>query len=224
MLIPHFGRQVTQVGLVRPCLLPHFQPLLRQTLHSGFRRTIQNSTFSTGAGQRLGRAASTKRAFGVVAVASLGFGFSAFTRSKVFCEAPPLGTPSTQDKEPCGPISTNEYPPPPQSSLSLFELSFGAAAGICSGVFVKKGARAVAWFLGGMFVFLQYLGSKSLVKVDWARMSSRFENLFYTRDALGHPKPPNVLSLWKWLVDFLTADFQPRASFIAGFALGLRVG
>ena len=71
---------------------------------------------------------------------------------------------------------------------------------------------------------LEYLGSVSLVKVDWARMASRFENLFYTTDALGGRKPPTVRSIWKWMVDFLTADFQPRASFVAGFALGLRVG
>jgi len=55
-------------------------------------------------------------------------------------------------------------------------------------------------------------------------MSARFEDLFYSRGACGHSKPPNVLSLWRWLIDFLTADFQPRASFLAGFALGLRVG
>ena len=55
-------------------------------------------------------------------------------------------------------------------------------------------------------------------------MASRFENLFYTTDAFGKKKPPTVRSMWKWIVDFLTADFQPRASFITGFALGLRVG
>ena len=70
----------------------------------------------------------------------------------------------------------------------------------------------------------KYLGSVSLVKVDWARMASRFENLFYTTDVLGNKKAPTVRSIWKWIVCFLTADFQPRASFVVGFALGLRVG
>jgi len=70
----------------------------------------------------------------------------------------------------------------------------------------------------------QYLSSMSLVRVDWGRMGSRFENLFYSKDALGNKRPPTISSLWRWVVDFLTADFQPRASFIAGFALGLRVG
>jgi uncharacterized membrane protein (Fun14 family) len=106
----------------------------------------------------------------------------------------------------------------------MYELTFGTVCGVCAGVFIKKGARMVAFFFGGVFVLLQYLGSASLVKVDWARMASRFENLFYTTDALGNKKPPSIGSLWRWIVDFLTADFQPRASFVAGLALGLRVG
>lgn len=55
-------------------------------------------------------------------------------------------------------------------------------------------------------------------------MATRFENLFYTVDAQGAKRPPNVASLLRWFVNFLTADFQQRASFIAGFALGLRLG
>ena len=60
--------------------------------------------------------------------------------------------------------------------------------------------------------------------MDWGRAASKFENLFYTKDASGIAKPPNVRSLWNGTINFLTADFQPRASFIAGLALGLRVG
>ncbi|KIM55887.1 hypothetical protein SCLCIDRAFT_133801, partial [Scleroderma citrinum Foug A] len=115
-------------------------------------------------------------------------------------------------------------PPPPQSSVNFYELTFGTVCGVCAGVFVKKGVRIVAFFLGGVFVLLQYLGSQSLVKVDWARMASRFENLFYKTDGAERRHPPTIGSLFRWLVDFLTADFQARASFIAGFALGLRVG
>jgi hypothetical protein len=70
----------------------------------------------------------------------------------------------------------------------------------------------------------QYLGSTSVIRVDWGRMSSKFENMFYTTDGKGSKKPPTIYSIWTWLVDFLTADFQPRASFIAGLVLGLRMG
>jgi hypothetical protein len=57
--------------------------------------------------------------------------------------APPLQTPES------------EIPPPPASSVNVYELTFGTVAGICAGVFIKKGAKAVAFFLGGVFVLLQ---------------------------------------------------------------------
>lgn len=55
-------------------------------------------------------------------------------------------------------------------------------------------------------------------------MASRFENLFYRVDDQGVKRAPSVGSLVRWIINFLTADFQQRASFIAGFALGLRIG
>lgn len=124
--------------------------------------------------------------------------------------------------------------------MNVYELSFGTVCGICAGVFIKKGAKAIAFLFGGAFVLLQvslcpvvqavanssqYLGSASVVRVDWAKMGSRFENLFYTKDPLtGSKRAPSVGSLYNWIVDFLTANFQQRASFIAGLALGLRIG
>ncbi|KAF9564435.1 hypothetical protein CPC08DRAFT_760254 [Agrocybe pediades] len=123
------------------------------------------------------------------------------------------------------PYNKDIYPPPPESSISMYELGFGTVAGVCAGVFVKKGAKALAWFLGGIFVLLQYMRSASLLTVDWGRVSQRFESAFHSKDPVtGKSKPPTVVALWRWLVDFLTADFQPRASFIAGFGLGLRIG
>ncbi|KAF9652832.1 hypothetical protein BDM02DRAFT_3088196, partial [Thelephora ganbajun] len=117
----------------------------------------------------------------------------------------------------------SDLPPPPASILNLYELTFGSICGICAGVFIKKGAKFIAFILGGTFVLLQYLGSISIVRVDWSRAASRFENLFY-RTENGVRRPPTIGSLWGWLINFLTADFQPRASFAAGLILGLRVG
>src|SRR5258708_35064764 len=73
-------------------------------------------------------------------------------------------------------------------------------------------------------LYEQYLGSVSIIKVDWSRAAARFEGLSYTLEANGTRRPPTVYSLWRRLIDFLTADFQPRASFIVGFALGIRIG
>lgn len=148
--------------------------------------------------------------------AGITLGIATYTAPIIHCDS----SSTTQNTAPTPPPQA----PLPESIVNLYELTFGTVAGICAGVFIKKGAKMVAFFLGGVFVLLQYLGSLSLVRVDWGRMGSRFENLLYTTDALGNKRAPTVTSLWRWMVDFLTADFQPRASFIAGLALGLRIG
>ncbi|KAI0709382.1 FUN14 family-domain-containing protein [Earliella scabrosa] len=166
-----------------------------------------------------------------IVMGGVGLALTFLAAPVIYCDpvtsktAPPTTTsppPPTQNQtsSPAPP----SVPPPPQSSVNFYELTFGTVCGLCAGVFVKKGARMVAFTLGGVFVLLQYLGSLSLVRVDWSRAATRFENLFYTKDAAGVKRPPNVGSLFRWIIDFLTADFQPRASFIAGFGLGLRIG
>ncbi|EJU05563.1 hypothetical protein DACRYDRAFT_46554 [Dacryopinax primogenitus] len=115
-------------------------------------------------------------------------------------------------------------PAEPTSMVNIYELSFGAVCGICAGVFIKKGAKMLAFVLGGIFVLLQYCNSMSLISVNWDKASERFDNLFSSTGPDGVRHPPTVASLWNWLVDFLLADFQQRASFVAGLLLGLRVG
>lgn len=46
-------------------------------------------------------------------------------------------------------------PDHPPSSIDVYGLSFGTVCGICAGVFVKKGAKALAFAFGGVFVLLQ---------------------------------------------------------------------
>ncbi|WWD16175.1 hypothetical protein CI109_100600 [Kwoniella shandongensis] len=112
----------------------------------------------------------------------------------------------------------------PGSILSVYELSFGAVCGICAGVFVKKGAKAIAFLLGGVFVLLQYMSSKSYISVDWARLSNKYETAFGGKTPTGKYNGPTIGGVWNRIVDFLTANFQQRASFMAGLALGLRLG
>lgn len=45
--------------------------------------------------------------------------------------------------------------PPPKSIANYYELTFGTVCGICAGVFIKKGLKAAAFLLGGVFVLLQ---------------------------------------------------------------------
>ncbi|KAJ7063200.1 hypothetical protein C8F01DRAFT_1209556 [Mycena amicta] len=162
---------------------------------------------------------STLRAIGAV---GLGLGLS-LARPSIHCEGMQHNTFDFNSTDCSTPIiakrEPDALPPPfPESSVNFLELGFGTVAGICAGVFVKKGAKLVAFFLGGVFVLLQ-------ARVDWNAVGFRFKRAFYTVDAkTGESVAPTVLGVWRRLVDFLTADFQPRASFVAGFALGVRIG
>lgn len=149
---------------------------------------------------------------------------SLFTVPRVFCDPVRSPTPVVNSPPPAPSHAPSGLPPLPESNVNYYQLTFGTVCGICAGVFVKKGAKALAFVFGGIFVLLQYLGQQSLVRVDWGSAAKRFENLFYTTDAAGTKHPPNVGSLFRWITDFLTANFQQRASFVAGFVLGLRIG
>ena len=54
--------------------------------------------------------------------------------------------------EPSDPMTV---PPPPESIVNMYELTFGTVCGVCAGVFVKKGAKTLAFIFGGIFVLLQ---------------------------------------------------------------------
>lgn len=100
--------------------------------------------------------------------------------------------------------------------VSIKSLSFGTVCGICAGVFIKKGLRLVAFLLGGTFVLLQYMNANRLVSVNWSALANRYDR------AVGSDR--SVTGVWNGLIHFLTADFQPRATFVAGLLLGFRLG
>lgn len=63
---------------------------------------------------------------------------------------------------------------PPHSSLSGYQLGFGAVCGICAGVFVKKGLKALAFLLGGVFVLMQVSGTpQSIAPIAGRRKRNR---------------------------------------------------
>ncbi|GAA5993522.1 hypothetical protein JCM10908_000631 [Rhodotorula pacifica] len=112
-----------------------------------------------------------------------------------------------------------------ESILNIRDLSFGTVSGICVGVFVKKGLRALAFALGGVFVLLQYLSSRNFVTVDWGAITRSYDSNITSR--LGRPaaKGGNRLQgLGAWFIDFVGANIQSRATFVLGVMLGLRLG
>ncbi|CAO1637151.1 unnamed protein product [Parajaminaea phylloscopi] len=118
----------------------------------------------------------------------------------------------------------------PQSIVNAYQLSFGAICGICAGVFIKKGLKLIAFFLGGGFILLQYLSQQRLVSVDWQKIGSRYNSAL--ESSAGGPADPSARGwsnstaarIYARFVDFLTANFQERATLLAGLALGLRLG
>jgi len=114
--------------------------------------------------------------------------------------------------------------PDPPSLADPYQLTFGTVCGLTTGIFVKKGLQAMAFIMGGMFLLLQYFNRLHWLRVDWATAEHQFNRTFYVTGEDGVQRPPTIVTAWKWFIDFILADFQPRASFVAGFMLGLRFG
>ena len=80
-------------------------------------------------------------------------------------KAPKVPAPPPRPREPLPPPPAsyvvhpfprpNPISEPSDSTVNVYELSFGTVCGICAGVFVKKGAKALAFVFGGVFVLLQ---------------------------------------------------------------------
>ncbi|KAF8334047.1 FUN14 family-domain-containing protein [Cantharellus anzutake] len=151
-----------------------------------------------------------------VATTTIGVGAFGALGKPVECQPP-----AVQLVQPQRPL-----PPPPASAVDVYGLTFGTVCGICAGVFIKKGAKLLAFLFGGVFVLIQYLNSRRIVQVDWKRVNLLFEKSFSSKsiEPSAEQGVPNISGLWNWLINFLTADFQQRASFIGGFTLGLRIG
>ncbi|WFD20672.1 hypothetical protein MCAP1_002923 [Malassezia caprae] len=149
----------------------------------------------------------------------LAGGAIAWTTKPVECDAavpePPLPKPGSKAEA--------------KSIVNVYQLTFGTICGICAGVFIKKGLKLIAVILGAAYVLLQYLASKRLVNINWKSMSSSYGQ---EMERLAGPLDPTksrfqqmpLVRIWNRLVEFLTSDFQERATFIAGLVLGLRLG
>ncbi|PWN21883.1 hypothetical protein BCV69DRAFT_311590 [Microstroma glucosiphilum] len=118
--------------------------------------------------------------------------------------------------------------PAPESIVNVYQLSFGVVCGVCAGVFIKKGLKFIAFLLGGGFILLQYLNSQKLVSVNWGGISKRYDGLVGSVAGPGEKvkgwQGSTAGRIYTRFEDFLTANFQERASLLAGLALGLRLG
>ncbi|KAM0790901.1 hypothetical protein ACM66B_004739 [Microbotryomycetes sp. NB124-2] len=123
------------------------------------------------------------------------------------------------------PVAVNEPLPVAESSINVRDLGFGTISGICVGIFVKKGLKAIAFMLGGAFIFLQYMSSRSFVTVNWNNVSSTYDSLVTKHAGPNATKSGNRLAgVTNTFLDFVTANVQSRATFVLGFMLGMRLG
>ena len=63
-------------------------------------------------------------------------------------------------------LTRSNEPPAVESAVDLRSLSFGAVAGISTGLFVKKGLKAAGFLLGGVFVLLQVCNTIEQMSFD----------------------------------------------------------
>lgn len=108
-------------------------------------RSVHNGPIAISIPRTIPRANANR--FGLYSL-GLGLTFLSYQslRKPVLCEVGPTGTPR--------PV-VHDTGAPPSSMLDVYQLGFGTVCGICTGVFLKKGLRAIAFLLGGVFVLLQ---------------------------------------------------------------------
>ena len=92
-------------------------------------------------------------------------------------------------------------------------IGFGLVTGWVVGLFTKKVASIVGFFLGFLFVLLQILVLNHLIQVNWPQVARAFDHVVHA--ARGSQSHWWAMLLW---------NFPYAGSFAVGFALGFRKG
>jgi uncharacterized membrane protein (Fun14 family) len=94
-------------------------------------------------------------------------------------------------------------------------LGFGGAAGLAVGYTAKKLTKLLAILLGGTFILLQLAAYEGFITVNWGAVQGTAEHMWAN---------PQGLTLADRLWDILTANLPFGGAFVAGFAIGLKLG
>jgi uncharacterized membrane protein (Fun14 family) len=98
---------------------------------------------------------------------------------------------------------------------SAASLGFGGVAGVAVGYTAKKVTKLVALVLGLAFIVLQGLVYKGLISVDWGAVQSTADGVW---------TDPHGVTLADRAWQVLTANLPFGGGFVAGFALGFKLG
>jgi hypothetical protein len=179
---------------------PVYSACFGQSQHAAFKLAFRNAANAKAPGVRRGVASSARASFKqqqsrtsptVLLLAVAGGSSLALFGKPIRCDVTssagrPYAEPHTVSVQGpgSGRLTRANEPPAVESSVDLRSLSFGAVAGVSTGLFVKKGLKAAGFLLGGVFVLLQVrnmessagcadmLGSTSEV-VGWQQSTGR---------------------------------------------------
>lgn len=168
LLCPFFSRSppsLTTMSFAIP-LRSFVREGSRSLAKPGFRLQLGTRSFFRQASHQPGLTASSSSTKAITcagpAVLLAGLGLSSFYSQPLFLETTlPDGGNSTQPGT-SAPFSSSSsdsgvphHPDMPKSDVNVYNLGFGTVCGICSGIFIKKGAKFIAFLLGGGFILLQ---------------------------------------------------------------------
>jgi uncharacterized membrane protein (Fun14 family) len=94
-------------------------------------------------------------------------------------------------------------------------LGFGGVAGLVVGYTAKKMTKLVALALGAAFILVQALSYSGLISVNWGAVQDTAQGVW--SDGQGVTVADRA-----WAI--LTANLPFGGAFVAGFALGFRLG
>lgn len=97
----------------------------------------------------------------------------------------------------------------------LAGLGFGGVAGAVVGYAAKKATKLLAILLGVLFILVQLLAYYGYITVNWAAVQAGAEAIWTSQDG-------RTLADRLW--DILTANLPFGGGFVAGFALGFKLG
>lgn len=106
---------------------------------------------------------------------------------------------------------------PPMDTMMgpLAGLGFGGLAGAAVGYTAKKLTKMLALLLGVVFIVIQALAYNGFVQVDWVGLQTTAEHAVYGEEG-------RSLAEQAW--QMLTANLPWGGGFVAGFALGFKLG
>jgi len=97
----------------------------------------------------------------------------------------------------------------------MAQLSFGGAAGLVVGYTAKKVTKLVALALGAAFILVQVLAYSGLITVNWGAVQTTAQGVW---------TDPTGMTLVDRAWNVLTANLPFGGGFVAGFALGFKLG